>query len=234
MLGNRYSHPSDGLFNLPNCPITEFLLEGSILAVSCEIKVINENRRDASDLQGVFHLIPGLFSDANIDPEGEDNDLGDIVLVVEGHKVHCHKVILSTASKVFKKMFTSDMKEKHSHEIVLNDIQIATMKSLLTFIYSDTVDDHELTTELLAAADFYDLIKLKVMCEESLITTIDISNVARLWLYGYLHSATRLECEATAFMAMNWKELIEAEDVRNLCHKFPNLTINISKLLSNK
>ena len=223
-----------GLMDLPNCPIDEFLLEGRYLAVSCEIKVIKENRHDASAVQGVFDLIPGLFSDANIDPEGEDDDLGDIVLVVEGHKVHCHKLILSTASKVFKKMLTSDMKEKHSHEIVLNDIKMETMKSLLTFIYSDKIDDHELTTELLAAADFYDLIKLKVMCEESLITTIDVSNVARYWHYGYLHSATRLECEATAFMAMNWKELIEAEDVRNLCHQFPNLTINISKLLSDK
>ena len=229
--------------DFPFCHYKEFISEKKGLTVVCEIHVLDvEQHEDETDSnssdsdtpgpRGILDLIPTLFSDANIDPKDEDIDLGDIVLAVEGHKIHCHKLILSTCSNVFKTMFTTDMIEKHSNEIILKDIQLPTLKSLLTFMYSDDVDSDEITTDLLAAAEFYELLKLKDICEDRLITMLDICNVGSLWLCGYLHNAEKLEFKSTAFMARHWQLLIEDEEVQSLCKQYSYLPIIISKLLS--
>ena len=230
--------------DFPICNYDELLSDKKSLTMVCEIHVLDvdidkyededetDSGSDTSGPLGIMDLIPTLFSDANIDPKDEDINLGDIVLSVEGHKIHCHKLILSTCSNVFKTMFTTDMIEKHSNEIILKDIQLPTLKSLLTFMYSDDVDSDEITTDLLAAAEFYELLKLKDICEDRLITMLDVCNVGSLWLCGYLHNAEKLEFKSTAFMARHWQLLIEDEEVQTICKDYSHLAIMISKLLS--
>ena len=129
-------------------------------------------------------------------------------------------------------MFTTEMREKHCNEVTLKDIRLPTIKSLLTFMYSDTVSSNEITTDLLAAAEFYELLKLKRMCEEVLINRLDTCNVARLWLCGYFYNAEDLEFFSTAFMAKQWALLVKDEEVQAIYKEHSNLAIMISKLLS--
>lgn len=59
----------------------------------------------------------------------------DIILVVEGRKLHVSKSLLMIHSPVFHAMFTGDFKEQNLKEIPLETKKYATMVNLLEQIY---------------------------------------------------------------------------------------------------
>ena len=59
----------------------------------------------------------------------------DLVLLVEGKKLHTHRLILSLHSPVFEKMFNSDFKEKNSTEISLPGKSYEQIKEMLHALY---------------------------------------------------------------------------------------------------
>ncbi|XP_047987399.1 protein abrupt-like [Leguminivora glycinivorella] len=68
----------------------------------------------------------------------EDEGLSDVTLVSEGCSFKAHKVILSANSSVFKTIF-----QQNPHKdpiIVLHDINTASLRTLLTFMYNGEVN----------------------------------------------------------------------------------------------
>ncbi|XP_063529113.1 uncharacterized protein LOC134740532 [Cydia strobilella] len=68
----------------------------------------------------------------------EDEGLSDVTLVSEGFSFKAHKVILSANSSVFKTIF-----QQNPHKdpiIVLHDINTASLRTLLTFMYNGEVN----------------------------------------------------------------------------------------------
>ena len=61
--------------------------------------------------------------------------LSDVVLIVEDKKFHVHRSTLAFWSPVFEKMFTTDLKEKHSDEIQLPEKKASEFKELLQMMY---------------------------------------------------------------------------------------------------
>lgn len=61
--------------------------------------------------------------------------LSDVVLVIEGEKLHVHRAVLALCSPVFEKMFTSEFQEKEKKEIPLPDKKANEVKELLQVIY---------------------------------------------------------------------------------------------------
>ena len=59
----------------------------------------------------------------------------DVVLVVEGEKLHVHRAVLALCSPVFETMFTSDFQEKEKKEIPLPGKKANEVKELLQVIY---------------------------------------------------------------------------------------------------
>ena len=59
----------------------------------------------------------------------------DVVLVVEGEKLHVHRAVLAMCSPVFEKMFTSEFQEKEKKEISLPGKKANEVKELLQVIY---------------------------------------------------------------------------------------------------
>lgn len=66
-----------------------------------------------------------------------------------------HKAILSARSSVFAAMFDSDMQEKVSNEVIIEDLEFDVFLNMLEFIYSsdDSVLDSGCVLELFDAAD---------------------------------------------------------------------------------
>ncbi|CAG9121436.1 unnamed protein product [Plutella xylostella] len=68
----------------------------------------------------------------------KDEGLSDVTLVSEGHSFKAHKVILSANSSVFRTIF-----QQNPHKdpiIVLHDINTASLRTLLTFMYNGEVN----------------------------------------------------------------------------------------------
>lgn len=98
----------------------------------------------------------------------------DIILVVEGIKLHVNKQVLADNSPVFKRMFEADFKEKHQKKIHLPNENIEDFEQFLCFIYrpekwqitEDTV------LKILPLADQYQVSTVKKRCESFIIHTL--------------------------------------------------------------
>jgi len=127
------------------------------------------------------------------------------VIVRCGDKVFdCHKVILASRSQVFKTMLEADMKEKMSGEIEIKNMDHEVLDDLLKYIYSGVapnIDAH--SQKLFAAADQYQLEKLKELCELKLCSRFDVSNCIDLLILGDLYNAQKLKASALEFVSRN-------------------------------
>ncbi|XP_026326079.1 zinc finger protein 131-like [Hyposmocoma kahamanoa] len=75
---------------------------------------------------------------SNVKELFKDEGLSDVTLVSEGHSFKAHKVILSANSSVFRNIF-----QQNPHKdpiIVLHDINTASLRTLLTFMYNGEVN----------------------------------------------------------------------------------------------
>ncbi|KOB75909.1 putative Broad-complex core-protein isoform 6 [Operophtera brumata] len=75
---------------------------------------------------------------ANVKELFKDEGLSDVTLVSDGQSFKAHKVILSANSAVFRSIF-----QQNPHKdpiIVLHDINNASLRTLLTFMYNGEVN----------------------------------------------------------------------------------------------
>lgn len=77
----------------------------------------------------------------------DEVDLGfpctDLILVVEGRKIHVNKTVLSEHSPVFNTMFNSEFKESTAEEIVLGDKKAGDVVEFLKCFYPNM--EHPIT-----------------------------------------------------------------------------------------
>lgn len=123
------------------------------------------------------------------------------------------------------------MKEQEDSEAFLHDVDLDTIKTILTYIYKGVIPDDKITVELLAASEMYEFISLSKICIRKLENGLDLKNVAKLWHSAYLLNFEELAHNALAFMAANWSILMQDEYVMSLTQKYPNMLVTISRLL---
>jgi len=184
-------------------------------------------------LRGTFSILASRFSDANVNPNSPlDDQLIDVILLVGSNRIYCHKLVLAMTSRFFERMFASDMKESNSKEIELREVNLDTITNLISFMYRDTIEDDKINVDLLAAADMYEVLRLKNICSSKLAKTINARNVAEIWHCAYLHDVEDLAHRSMIYMMRSWKELSKQDDVRELCKKYPDLLFSISTLMA--
>lgn len=99
------------------------------------------------------------------------------------------KSVLSSKSPVFFAMLTSDMQETKESTVNVPDFNSKIIKELLRFIYCEEVENiEEIDSELIFAAEKYQIDELKEMCIDSMITTLSIENVIETYAIADLVS----------------------------------------------
>ncbi|KAJ4769416.1 BTB/POZ and MATH domain-containing protein 2 [Rhynchospora pubera] len=129
----------------------------------------------------------------------------DVTFEVKGQTFNAHKCILAMRSQVFRAQFFGPLKEKSDAIIKIEDMDAPVFEPLLRFIYSETIPEFEeengsekkhnteFAQHLLAAADRYDLERLKKICENILYGSIEKNNVIPLWSLAERHNCTHLK-----------------------------------------
>lgn len=78
-------------------------------------------------------------------------------LLCEGKQIVCHRFILSSRSKAFKKIFQSPDPKEHDDTTVINNVDLETLQDLIKYIYTDVIDDANMNNsdlaKLFSAAD---------------------------------------------------------------------------------
>ena len=95
----------------------------------------------------------------------------DMVLVVEGQKLHVHKWILKSHSPVFKAMFDGHFQEARQNKVILEGKNLQSMVQFLKILYPSSMFaepkkplDDKTRLSLMELADEYQCVNLIKQC----------------------------------------------------------------------
>jgi len=195
-------------------------LPGGKLTVLCAVHYLQPETRTyvADEPEIVSHmsnvLTDGLFS--------------DVTVVADEREFPVHRAILAEHSDVFKAMFEVDMVEKRDNCVVIEDISADVLNDLLTFIYTDSAPNISVNaSELLAAAEKYNILSLKTACEAELAKTINIENVLDRLIESDMYRAFLLKDDALEWIGKNAPDVVKTTSWRSLCEKHPDLVTEV-------
>ena len=158
--------------------------------------------------------------------------LADVKIVCEGQTFDCHQAILAARSPVFMAMFQSNMKEKETKKVSIDDFKAEVVSEMLNFIYTGNVstkDIGKIATELLAAADKYQLDLLKKLCEERLCSTLKVTNCVEYLVFGDMNQTFKLRSKALKLVAENVDSIIDTDVFKDLFKQMPELAWEVMK-----
>ncbi|XP_014237864.2 BTB/POZ domain-containing protein At4g08455-like [Trichogramma pretiosum] len=147
-----------------------------------------------------------------------NENLSDIKLRTScGKEIPAHKVVLANASPVFKAMFSHDMMENQSQSVDMMDVKYEAAVEMLRYIYTGSVEAQEfsLTSELLAAAEKYQLEGLKNTCDLKLASNLSTENTVKALAFADTYNAKYLKKRAISLFN---RSMCEPLDYNKISH----------------
>ncbi|KAK6123641.1 hypothetical protein DH2020_042616 [Rehmannia glutinosa] len=167
-----------------------------------------------------------------LDQSGKGNHRGD-------ERFWGHKWILIASSPVF----LSRLSDCHqSQEIIISDMEPSIFKAMLWFIYKGLLKEEEqkaasyfgsfmpnsFMAKMLAAADQFELKKLKKLCESRISEKLSGESVAYLLHIADLNHATELKVACLRFAAENQDAVLESDGYEYLKQNCPSLFLELA------
>ncbi|TPP56080.1 Speckle-type POZ protein [Fasciola gigantica] len=135
-----------------------------------------------------------------------------------------HKAILAARSPVFAAMFEHGMEESRANRVEITDMEPDTLAEVLRYIYTGQVIGlDKLAHDLLAAADKYQLERLKTMCEEALVESLTVENACDILGLADTHNAEQLKAHTLEFIMLHAHDVCETEGYEQLVRHRPRL-----------
>ncbi|CAD6264781.1 unnamed protein product [Miscanthus lutarioriparius] len=146
---------------------------------------------------------------------------------------------LAARSPVFKAQLFGSMADAQTDSITLHDVQPEVFRILLRFMYTDTVPTDtdlikhlegssatDLLQHLLAAADMYQLDRLKLMCAQKLWDCVSPETVAATLVCAEMHNCSELKKMCIDFFVVdkNFKSAVLTEGYSRLIQGFRQLS----------
>ncbi|XP_055920705.1 kelch-like protein 5 [Eupeodes corollae] len=134
----------------------------------------------------------------------DEKEFFDIVLIagIDNFRTRAHRIVLSASSDYFLAMFRSNLKESESDEIQLESLDGPTMKLILGFMYSASIDlSSDNVENVLRAADFFQMETLIAACCDFMGEQLDACNCLGVALFAEQHNYTGLSEKAFAFVS---------------------------------
>ncbi|CAB3382844.1 Hypothetical predicted protein [Cloeon dipterum] len=143
----------------------------------------------------------------------DDHQTSDFVFVVEGKKVHVHKVILIMRCAVLRTMFLGDWKESNEKEIIIEGHSYDAFHAFLKYFYTDEIDlQPALALDVFALAHFYHLVDLQNQCEALIKNGLTVENVSCVYDKAILYAAKELEDFAFNFCMDHLSAVVSSEN----------------------
>lgn len=218
-------------------------LKDDCLKINCTVGVVRSTI-DIASLQPI--QVPGSDMGSHFGMLLENMEGTDVVFSVAGEKFHAHKLVLTARSPVFRtELFDELMGDKQ--EIVVTDMEPRVFKAMLHFIYRDSLVDEEiedtssssipsvtdtLTAKLLAAADRYELTRLRRVCESHLCKDISVNSVSRTLALADRYHATELKAVCLRFAAENLAAVMQSDGFEYLKENCPSLQSELLKTVA--
>ena len=186
--------------NSINIYIKESDHKSKIAAKNSEIEAKNsEIAAKNSEIQNLKNNFAGQLHD--------EKEFVDVKIVCNEKTFDGHKAVLSCRSEVFKTIIRNkSLTEKQAAvmEINENDFNYETMEQVLFYFYHGNVkDDEMIDTDLLRAADKYEVVGLLHICAEYLESNLDFDNALDVLVAAELTNQKALFESAATFVREN-------------------------------
>lgn len=138
----------------------------------------------------------------------------DVIIKVSGKELRAHKIILTSRSPVFRRMFNAQMKESSTGIIEMFDFPYEVISSLIEFIYTNNcrkITNLEMT---LRAADFYEMDGLKQLCASELFRQINFVNALDILIILDRYNEQDVKGFVVAFIFALKTEIFREEGTR--------------------
>lgn len=200
------------------------LLPEDKLTLFCEVSVVQESVNFSGQSNMMQLKVPDCRLSKDFENLLNDSEFTDCTFSVGGVEFKAHKAIVAARSPVFRAMFGHQMEESKCNRVVIQDISSDVFKEMLSFLYTGAAPNLDgMASELLAAADKYHLERLKVMCEESLCTNLDVHNAADIVVLADLHSAHQLKQVSLDFINSHAMDVMETIGFTQMVSSHPHL-----------
>jgi speckle-type POZ protein len=170
----------------------------------------------------------------------QSNEGTDVTFKVDNETFVAHRCVLAARSAVFKAELFGPMKEGTVSSVIdVEEMEACVFRALLFFVYTDSLPDIEIAMleeedeakealwlqHLLAAADRYDLQRLKALCEKKLCENISVSSVTNIFTLADRHNCCGLKEACLEFVKTpaNLKEITEADGLDDIIRTCPSL-----------
>jgi hypothetical protein len=128
----------------------------------------------------------------------DDKEFADFTFVVKGNKFKVHKAILAARSEVFRKMFSTDMKEARNNECKIDNIEPEIFETLLRFIYTAETSENmkDIAIKLFETAHYYCIEELKSICEQEIQANVKQENALDTYKFVCVYGGEKLKLDA--------------------------------------
>ncbi|EAZ07690.1 hypothetical protein OsI_29947 [Oryza sativa Indica Group] len=218
------------------------MVDGKV-RIMCVVIVLRDNNAAMS--------VPPSDIAAHLGSLLDRGDGTDVSFLVDGETFPAHRAVLAARSPVFRAELLGPMAEATMSCVAVHDIEPATFRAPLRFIYTDELSEDgieiesssstttmmvmtsELLQKLLAAADRYDLGRLKLMCAKKLWEMVSVDNVAMTLFYAEMHSCPELKTRCLDFFVAdkNFKKAVLTAGYVQLVQHFPSVIDEIRQLV---
>ncbi|KAI3894990.1 hypothetical protein MKX03_028010 [Papaver bracteatum] len=227
---------------------TSSYLKDDCLTIRCTIGVVQTRDEfvETRVEEEKRYVIPPSNMIQNLKSLLESEIGSDITFHVGNDFFRAHKSILAARSPVFRAQFFGLVGNPDMGTIVIKEFEPFAFKAMLLFVYTDELPEPRevsdsvspctttLMQHLLAAADHYDLARLKLMCEEKLFEEITADTVATTLALAERYRCLQLKTDCLNFAARheNLGEFIKSDGYAYLEKSCPLLLSDLLKTIS--
>ena len=164
----------------------------------------------------------------------EERSFTDFEIISDEKSYLCHKVFLSAASPVFKRMIESEMKEALESKLVLESLPEDVMNSFLKFIYTGEMDEkvmNENCVIFLELGEKYDIGDLKNVAEQAMIANLNHQNMISFFKAGQLFRGESIRASAKTFISQNINSVKDKQKLKTELHGQSDLLLELLESL---
>jgi hypothetical protein len=160
-------------------PMTHAGYSTEVIKFTLTIKFIDTEKMPSENL----NYVNNKEALDNVSRMFGDEKYSDFTCIVGNRPFKVHKALLAAASPVFDRMFTTAMAESRTNEAKIESIEPEIFEYLLRFIYGGKSPENlaNVAVELYKAAHYYELERLKNICETELKATLSNKNAPEVY-----------------------------------------------------
>ncbi|RUS89059.1 hypothetical protein EGW08_003170 [Elysia chlorotica] len=146
-----------------------------------------------------------------------DRELCDVNLSVENSVIPAHRIVLAALSPYFKAMFCSNLEERQSSEIKIQDLNYHAVTAIVNFAYTGELDVTEDTVQsIMQTASMMQISTIEHICSTFLVDHLHPSNCLGIRDFAHIIGSFHLRKVSDKYCEANFFEVSQHEEFLKL------------------